>query len=152
MHRVFREVAQAQRIQAAPLSHQQQVTRLYRHSLKLLLSWTIDRDVFYEEADKIRARFDAVRGHALGLTALEAGQAELEKYDHPDRYVVPWMPGGSKFMRNPTPPPEIQYPDGEIPHEAYEGINTPVWPDMVPITFRPERKGGLIDFATKRYY
>ena len=43
------------------LSHSQQVTRLYRHSLKLLASWAIDHEIIGEEARKIRDEFDANR-------------------------------------------------------------------------------------------
>lgn len=39
------------------LTHQQRVTRLYRHSLKTLLDWTWDRDIFEREALKIREKF-----------------------------------------------------------------------------------------------
>ena len=35
---------------------------MYRSGLKLLNSWAIDRDIFNEEATKLRARFDAERG------------------------------------------------------------------------------------------
>ena len=38
------------------------VARLYRDGLKVLNSWAIDRDIFNEEATKLRARFDAERG------------------------------------------------------------------------------------------
>lgn len=39
-----------------------QVARLYRDSLKTLLSWVVDRDIFNEKATELRARFDANRG------------------------------------------------------------------------------------------
>ena len=39
-----------------------QVARLYRKALKTLSSWTIDRDIFLEEATNLRGRFDAERG------------------------------------------------------------------------------------------
>ncbi|CAL1353716.1 unnamed protein product [Linum trigynum] len=32
------------------------------------------------------------------------GEAQYNKWRHPDPYIVPWAPGGSKFTRNPTPP------------------------------------------------
>ena len=35
---------------------------LYRKSLKTLASWAIDREIFIDEAEKLRARFDAERG------------------------------------------------------------------------------------------
>ena len=38
------------------------MARLYRKGLKLLASWTIDRGIFLEEAENLRARFDAERG------------------------------------------------------------------------------------------
>ena len=42
--------------------HTTQVARLYRKSLKTLSSWVIDRDIFLEEATKLRNRFDEERG------------------------------------------------------------------------------------------
>ncbi|ESQ53648.1 hypothetical protein EUTSA_v10026594mg [Eutrema salsugineum] len=36
------------------------------------------------------------------------GEAEYDKWRHPDPYIVPWAPGGSKFCRNPTPPAGIE--------------------------------------------
>ena len=42
--------------------HLYQVARLYRKSLKVLSSWVIDRDIFVEEATKLRDRFDMERG------------------------------------------------------------------------------------------
>ena len=41
------------------LTHTQVVTRLYRHSLKCMMSWAIQRDIINEEAALIRARFEA---------------------------------------------------------------------------------------------
>ena len=61
MNKHFREVA-SRYVKAKPdLSHSQQVTRLYRHSLKLLASWAIDHEIIGEEARKIRDEFDANR-------------------------------------------------------------------------------------------
>ena len=66
----------------------------------------IDRDLFNEEATKLRARFDANRGASPAAAArlLEEGEDELYKNLHPDIYKIPNMPGGSKFMRNPPLP------------------------------------------------
>lgn len=134
------------------LTHQQRVTRLYRQSLKLLFSWAVNRPVFLEEAGKIRARFDANRGLSpeAAKYAVEKGEEEMLEFYHPDRYVMPWMPGGSKFMRNPPPPLEVVYPDGNIPAGATTGTNTPVWPDSVPVTFRKDAPTGyLVDYSKK---
>jgi len=132
-----------------PLSHQQRVTRLYRHALRNLLSWVVDRDAFLEQAGLLREKFDSVRSIQEGRGAVEAGEKELWEQLHPDIYVPIYMPGGTSFMRNPTPAPELVYPEGEIPESAYTGTNTPVWVDSVPITFRPKMTSTLVDFSKK---
>jgi NADH dehydrogenase (ubiquinone) 1 beta subcomplex subunit 9 len=83
-----------------------QVARLYRHSLRTLLSWAIDRDIFNEAATDLRARFDSSRGGnaAAATRLLKEGQDELFGFMHSDPYCLPIQPGGSKFMRNPPPP------------------------------------------------
>ncbi len=55
--RLFGEV-QAYYRQAVTLTHTQQVTRLYRRSLRLAESWTVNRELFNQQAAEIRARFD----------------------------------------------------------------------------------------------
>ena len=49
---------------------------------------------------------------------LKEAKAELLANSHPDPYCVPYMPGGSLFMRNPPPPIEVCFPDGNIPADA----------------------------------
>ncbi|KAJ0879102.1 putative NADH dehydrogenase [ubiquinone] 1 beta subcomplex subunit 9 [Helianthus annuus] len=46
------------------------------------------------------------------------GESQYDKWRHHDPYIVPWAPGGSKFTRNPTPPPgiEIVYDYGREDH------------------------------------
>ena len=90
-------------------------------------------------------------GGGAALYALSNGEAELAAMTHPDKYVLPYMPGGSAFMRNAPPPMEVVYGEGNIPESARTGTNTPVWPDMVPITFRDSPPGGkhLVDFYKK---
>jgi hypothetical protein len=39
--------------------------------------------------------------------AVKQAYAELRHYSHPDKYILPWMPGGSLFMRNPPLPFEV---------------------------------------------
>ncbi|GBG34468.1 NADH dehydrogenase ubiquinone 1 beta subcomplex subunit 9 [Hondaea fermentalgiana] len=151
MNAAFRGAVAQVSYHEGALTHKQRVTRLYRNSLRMLLSWCIDREVFYEESDKLRARFDAVKSLEAGKGAVDAGEAEFWEKLHPDPYSYIYMPGGTKFMRNPPPPPEIVYAlEDEIPKEAYTGTNTPVWPDSVPITFRPHMDGLTVDFAKKR--
>lgn len=83
---------------------------LYRRSLKTLLSWAVHRDLFYVEADKTRAAFEANKDEvnlARIDRLLQEGENKLAKLAHPDPYTVPWAPGGSKYARNPPVPPEI---------------------------------------------
>ena len=100
------------------LSHRQTVTRLYRRSLRLLDSWTPHRGSFNEQALALRARFDANKrldpaadAGAVARIVREA-QAEAASWTHPDQYTLPYMPGGTKFMRNPPLPLSVCYPDG----------------------------------------
>lgn len=83
---------------------------MYRRSLKNLLSWAIHRDLFYEEADKLRDSFETNKNEAdvdRIDRLLAAGEAKLLQNIHPDPYTVPWYVGGSKWERNPPVPPEI---------------------------------------------
>jgi NADH dehydrogenase (ubiquinone) 1 beta subcomplex subunit 9 len=108
------------------LSHRQTVTRLYRRSLRLLESWTPHRGSFNEQASVLRARFDAnkrldAEGAGAGAVArlVREAQEEAARWTHPDMYTVPYMPGGTKFMRNPPLPLSVCYPDG-LPHGVEE--------------------------------
>ncbi|KAF2301942.1 hypothetical protein GH714_030605 [Hevea brasiliensis] len=64
-----------------------------------------------EEASNLREKFDANK-HVEDLDAIDRmiaeGEARYNKWRHPDPYIVPWAPGGSKFTRNPTPPAGIE--------------------------------------------
>jgi len=111
----------------------------------------IDRDLFNEEAAKLRARFDANRGASPAAAArlLEDGQDELYNNLHPDIYKIPYMPGGSSFMRNPPLPMSVCFPDGDYPKDApmYE-----VNPDMSIATEESGRNATgtvLVDFYKK---
>jgi NADH dehydrogenase (ubiquinone) 1 beta subcomplex subunit 9 len=130
-----------------------QVAKLYRTSLRVLLSWAVDRDIFNDAATDLRARFDANRGVSPSAASrlLREGEGELFSWSHPDMYKVPFMPGGSKFMRNPPLPMSVCFPDGNIPADAptYE-----VNPDMSvakPETGRNAVGTTLVDFYKKRY-
>ena len=90
---------------------------MYRHSLKTLCSWVIDRRVFNDEAELLRARFDANRGlpPTKAISMIEQGEDELFTFTHPDPIVRPYMPGGSGFMRSSPLPKEVCFPDGDYP-------------------------------------
>jgi len=152
MNKAFKAVAEQTRMAKPQLTHQQRVTRLYRNALRTTYHWSLDRRIWLEEAEKLRAKFDALKSEKPDSGkvryALEQGEKYLASMVHPDPYCIPWMPGGSKFMRNPPPPPSVC---GE--HYPLTGTNTPVWPDMVPITFRPVGtwESMLVDFGKKNY-
>ena len=73
----------------AALTHTQNVTRLYRKSLKHLLSWAIDRRLWRRQALELRDRFDANKDvdHSQALRLLQEGEAEFERRKHPDPYI-----------------------------------------------------------------
>jgi NADH dehydrogenase (ubiquinone) 1 beta subcomplex subunit 9 len=92
------------------------VMRLYRAFLRVTFSWTEDRDIWFEEATKIRAEFDKHKHFPVesreAAELLKQGQAKLAANVHPDPYIMPYMPGGSLFMRNSPLPLEAIFPDG----------------------------------------
>lgn len=78
---------------------------------------------------------------------VRAAEKKLEYYTHPEPYVVCWMPGGSKFMRNPPLPLEAVF-DGKIPEDAEVSPVPAVNIDMTPL---PRKKTVLVDFSSKEY-
>ncbi|KAK1261290.1 NADH dehydrogenase [ubiquinone] 1 beta subcomplex subunit 9 [Acorus gramineus] len=92
-------------------SQKERVRILYRRALKDTLNWSVHRHMFYSEADKLRQRFEANKNVEDLDTIdrlIEEAEVTYNKYQHPDPYIVPWAPGGSKFTRNPPPPPGIE--------------------------------------------
>ncbi|XP_074275467.1 NADH dehydrogenase [ubiquinone] 1 beta subcomplex subunit 9-like [Silene latifolia] len=92
-------------------AQRQRVRLLYRRSLRDTLNWAVHRHLFYQDADELRKKFDAHK-NVEDLDTIDRmianGEAEYNKWRHPDPYVVPWAPGGSKFCRNPEPPKGIE--------------------------------------------
>ncbi|GAB4837834.1 NADH dehydrogenase [ubiquinone] 1 beta subcomplex subunit 9 [Ancistrocladus abbreviatus] len=92
-------------------AQKQRVRLLYRRALRETLNWAVHRHLFYEDADELRKKFEANR-HVEDIETIDrmiaAGEAAHDKWRHPDPYIVPWAPGGSKFCRNPTRPAGIE--------------------------------------------
>uniref|UniRef100_A0A7R9W6G1 NADH dehydrogenase [ubiquinone] 1 beta subcomplex subunit 9 n=1 Tax=Pseudictyota dubia TaxID=2749911 RepID=A0A7R9W6G1_9STRA len=151
MNECFRTAAEQARQKLPQLTSNQQVARLYRHSLKTLSSWTIDRDVFCDEATKLRARFDANRGctPANAARLIKEGKEELLEYTHPDPYCVPYMPGGTLFMRNPPLPLEVCFPDGNYPPDAPKVTLNPDMTVCKEETGKSAVGSVLVDFTKK---
>ena len=135
-----------------PLTHSQEVCHLYRRALRTLSSWAIDREVFNTEGLMMRARFrnniDASPAKAASLLA--QGQAEIQTWHHPDRYLINYLPGGSLFMRNPPLPMEVCYPHGVPEGQTLREVNV----DMSNVREGEMAKGGrvLVDSINKTYW
>lgn len=71
------------------LTHAQKVTRLYRKSLKNMLSWTIMREVWREDACELREIFDMNKtvDMAEATRLLANGEKVYERHKHPDPYI-----------------------------------------------------------------
>ncbi|XP_012480414.1 NADH dehydrogenase [ubiquinone] 1 beta subcomplex subunit 9 isoform X2 [Gossypium raimondii] len=78
-------------------AQKERVRILYRRALKDTLNWAVHRHLFYQDED-----LDTID------KMIDAGEATYNKWRHPDPYIVPWAPGGSKFTRNPVPPSGIE--------------------------------------------
>eukprot|EP00546_Thalassionema_frauenfeldii_P007786 CAMPEP_0178922536 /NCGR_PEP_ID=MMETSP0786-20121207/16211_1 /TAXON_ID=186022 /ORGANISM="Thalassionema frauenfeldii, Strain CCMP 1798" /LENGTH=165 /DNA_ID=CAMNT_0020596917 /DNA_START=45 /DNA_END=542 /DNA_ORIENTATION=- len=134
------------------IPHNQQVARLYRHGLKTLSSWAIDREVFLDEATKLRARFDANRGISGSNASrlLLEGQQELQDNTHPDPYVCAYMPGGTLYMRNPPLPIDVCFPEGtEVPADAPKITFNPDMTVCKEETGKSAVGSVLVDYAKK---
>uniref|UniRef100_A0A3Q7ETU1 NADH dehydrogenase [ubiquinone] 1 beta subcomplex subunit 9 n=1 Tax=Solanum lycopersicum TaxID=4081 RepID=A0A3Q7ETU1_SOLLC len=78
-------------------SQRERVRILYRRALRDTLNWAVHRHLFYPDEDV--ETIDRL---------IADGEASYNKWRHPDPYIVPWAPGGSKFNRNPVPPEGIE--------------------------------------------
>ncbi|EGO27615.1 NDUFB9, NADH-ubiquinone oxidoreductase [Serpula lacrymans var. lacrymans S7.9] len=87
-------------------AHRLYVKSLYRRMLKNELDWVVRRDLWRGRAMLIRAEFERNRDvsdpRALAVI-LEKAEADLASKLHPDPYIPPTMPGGTKWERNIPP-------------------------------------------------
>ncbi|KAK7283530.1 hypothetical protein RIF29_13103 [Crotalaria pallida] len=92
-------------------AQKERVRILYRRALKDTLNWAVHRHLFYDDASNLRDRFEQNK-HVEDLDTIDRmiadAEASYNKWRHPDPYIVPWAPGGSKFTRNPVPPQGIE--------------------------------------------
>ncbi|KAK9240784.1 hypothetical protein V1525DRAFT_393902 [Lipomyces kononenkoae] len=93
----------------------QHVASIYRRLLRLSLNWTVRRDIWRKQALEIRAKFDANKNITDAREIRDLiieGERQLAINRHPDPYIPPSRPGGSKFERNV--PPRLDKPiDGD---------------------------------------
>ncbi|AEO60174.1 hypothetical protein MYCTH_2316017 [Thermothelomyces thermophilus ATCC 42464] len=94
------------------MSSRQAALSLYRRSLKLALDWSVQRHLWRGQALYIRSLFEKNRDVSdprLQRALLKETEKLLEKWKHPDPYVHPTAPGGSKYERN-LPAPHLDPP------------------------------------------
>ncbi|OJA07662.1 hypothetical protein AZE42_09569 [Rhizopogon vesiculosus] len=93
-------------------AHRLYVKSLYRRMLKNELDWVVRRDIWRGRAMMIRAEFERNRcvWHTSDVTEpralaqiFEKAEASLASKLHPDPYIPPSMPGGTKWERNIPP-------------------------------------------------
>ncbi|KAF9450650.1 NDUFB9, NADH-ubiquinone oxidoreductase [Macrolepiota fuliginosa MF-IS2] len=87
-------------------AHRLYVKSLYKRYLTNSLDWTINRPLWREQALLIRAEFEKNRDVTDPRTLaqiLEKAERDLVAKRHPDPYIAPSFPGGTKWERN-TPP------------------------------------------------
>jgi len=101
--------------------HKRAVCGLYRHSLKNILNWCVNREVFLKEIGMTRQLFEVNRNAepALAGLLLKQGQEKLAGLVHPDPYIVPTDIGGTKYQRSvdfPHDKVSLVYNYGMEPH------------------------------------
>ena len=132
-------------------THPMLSSRAYR-SLRNLSSWVESRELWCQEATKVRARFDIGKSEVVmsnALRMLREGEEELADQTHPDNYIASYMPGGSLFMRNPAIPLEVMYPHGIPEGKSRRRINI----DMSNVPDEDEYGAQvMVDSASKQYW
>ncbi|KAF9285752.1 hypothetical protein BGZ72_001739 [Mortierella alpina] len=91
----------------AQIAHRRLVQSLYKRSLKTAQDWYIDTNLFRRKAVELRIQFDANKNlrHPRQIAqAVQEAERQLTELRHPDPYIAPTAPGGTKFERNIPPP------------------------------------------------
>ena len=63
----------------ALLAHKTRVIRLYRHSLKQMMSWAVQRTLIYEEMANIRSQFEANKNVVCILSTRREGRTKKRR-------------------------------------------------------------------------
>ena len=129
------------------MSYLVMVDRCLRH----LTSWVESRDLWNDEATKIRTEFNKNMNvdSATAARLMREGREALATQAHPDNYIHAAMPGGSLFMRNPAIPLEAMYPDGVPEGKSRRRLNV----DMSNVPDDQEYADDvLVDSSSKSYW
>lgn len=89
------------------------VSSLFRQALRTAFDSTLKFDIYRNETIKIRKQFEANRDisdpekleEVIAIT-----KQKLAEWKHPDPYIPPQRPGGTKYQRNIPPPHEHVVP------------------------------------------
>lgn len=83
------------------------VASLFRQALRTAFDSSLKFDVYRRESNMIRAQFEANKQiHDVNELekVIQDTKNKLNKWKHPDPYITPGRPGGSKWERNlPSP-------------------------------------------------
>ncbi|KZT32667.1 hypothetical protein SISSUDRAFT_1055251 [Sistotremastrum suecicum HHB10207 ss-3] len=108
-------------------AHRSYVKSLYKRFLVNELNWVVRRDIWRRRALEIRAEFERNRNiqdpRSLSII-LSKAEEYIAKTAHPDPYIVPGFPGGTKWERAVAPPmgPIYDHIHGEAYHPTKEVV------------------------------
>ncbi|GBL49625.1 Ca2+-binding actin-bundling protein fimbrin/plastin [Candidozyma auris] len=89
------------------------VSSLFRQALRTAFDSSLKFDAYRRETIRIRQQFEAER-HVSDVNELERiierTKAKLNEWKHPDPYIPPCRPGGTKYERNLPSPKEPMVP------------------------------------------
>ncbi|CAD1813406.1 Complex 1 protein (LYR family) protein [Candida parapsilosis] len=79
------------------------VSSLFRQALRTAFDHSLKFDLYRAQTINIRSQFDANK-HVSNAEELEhlikLTEAKLKEWKHPDPYIPPCRPGGTKYQRN----------------------------------------------------
>lgn len=84
-------------------ANSKRVASLFRQALRTAFDSSLKFDAYRQETIKIRQQFNANK-HISNPEELEKviarTKAKLAEWKHPDPYITPCRPGGTKYQRN----------------------------------------------------
>lgn len=96
-------------------ANSKRVASLFRQALRTAFDHSVKFDVYRNEQNRIRKLFDA-NSKVSEPEALERiianTESKLAQWKHPDPYIPPCRPGGTKYQRN-TPIPKEERVAGD---------------------------------------
>ncbi|GEQ66906.1 hypothetical protein JCM33374_g569 [Metschnikowia sp. JCM 33374] len=94
-------------------ANSKRVSSLFRKALRIAFDSNLKFQTYRQETIRIRSQFESNK-HISDPNELEAviakARARLSEYAHPDPYIPPLRPGGSKYERNLPSPKEPVIP------------------------------------------